>query len=84
MSGLHHLKTIIIQSRGRGDANIEIKATESWYNKPGIFQSISLRRSIKENLRLLRTCFLPMLIFCTLDSEWFQSFRKLTQDPTTS
>ena len=30
---------------GRGDANIEIKATESWYNKPGIFQSISLRRA---------------------------------------
>lgn len=47
MSGLHHLKTIIIQSRGRGDANIEIKATESWYNKPGIFQSISLRRATK-------------------------------------
>lgn len=37
MSGLHHLKTIIIQLRRQGDANTEITATDSWYNKPGIF-----------------------------------------------
>ena len=52
MPGLHHLKTIIIRLRRHGDANTEITATDSWYNKPGIFL-FEMQRKQEKNFKTL-------------------------------